>query len=256
LGRRVQDWLSSLQKVEEVIHRSPSEEEVERILRDVHGALRDVVSSSWERLADNIVSSTFGRIRNLQAQYPELLAQYLRSAMAAARRRVEMVSLEQPVSGEEGRTFEETIGVEVRGVRETAEEMAERIINHLVFLLGEVLKRGEAQTLQEALSTPTVQRFFNAIAGVLREDEELLQSVDAVLNEIESGVRAVELPEGVRVDEFLSLVDDAINQALGAEEEVSEEEPTEETTEAEEEEEEKVFMKFYLLSKVLPIYSS
>ena len=262
LGRKVQDWLSSLQKVEEVIRRSPSEEEVERVLRGAHDALRDVVSSAWGRLADNIVSSTFGRIRNLQAQYPELLAQYLRSAMAAARRRVEMVSLQQPVSGEEGRTFEETIGVEMRGVRETAEEMAGKIVNHLVFLLGEVLKRGEAQTLQGAFSTPTVQRFFNAIAGVLQEDEELVRSVDAVLNEIESGVRTVELPEGVRVDEFLSLVDGAIDQALEAEEEVSEseEEPTEEAIEVKEEEgennEEQVLMKFYLLSKALPIYSS
>jgi hypothetical protein len=170
-----------------------------------------------------------------------------------------MVSLQQPVSGEEGRTFEETIGVEMRGVRETAEEMAEKIVSHLVFLLGEVLRRGEAQTLQEAFSTPTVQRFFNAIADVLQEDEELLRSVDAILNEIESGVRAVELPEGIRVDEFLSLVDDAIDQALEAEEEVSEEEPTEEATEVEEEggeNEEQVLMKFYLLSKVLPVCSS
>jgi hypothetical protein len=261
LGMKGQNWLNLLQLAEEKIRQASSEEEVEQILRDIHDILRGVVSSSWGKLADNIVMSTFSRIRNLQAQYPEFLAQYLRSAMAAARRRVEVVSLQQPISGEEGRTFEETIGVEMRGVREVAEGMAENIVNHLVFLVSEALKRGEAQTLQEAFSTPKVQQFFSALAEVLEEDDVLLQSIDTVLNEIESGVRSVELPKGVDVDEFLSLVDDAIDRIL--EPEVpSEQEPQEEEkeTEVEGEKEEKegetVLMKFYLLSKVLPICSS
>jgi hypothetical protein len=204
--------------------------------------------------------STFSRIRNLQAQYPEFLAQYLRSAMAAARRRVEEVSLQQPISGEEGRTFEEVVGVEMRGVIEKAEEMAEKIVEHLAFLVSEALKRGEAQTLREAFSTPQVQQFFSALAEVLEEDDVLLQSVDAILNEIESGTRTVELPKGVDINEFLSLVDDAIDRILEPEvssEPVQEEgRQTEVEGEKEEEEGETVLMKFYLLSKVLPAYSS
>jgi hypothetical protein len=259
LGMKPQNWLNLLQQAEGRIRQASSEEEVEQILRGIHDILRGVVSSSWESLADNIVSSTFGRIRNLQAQYPEFLAQYLRSAMAAARRRVETVSLEQPISGEEGRTFEETIGVEMRGVTEKAEEMAESIVNHLAFLVSEALRRGEAQTLREAFSTPKVQQFFSALAEVLKEDDVLLQSVDAVLNEIEGGVRPIELPKGVDIDEFLSLVDDAIDQILAevpSEPEEPQEEERETEAEVEEKEGETVFMKFYLLSKVLPVYSS
>ena len=261
-------WVGMLQEVEAEIEKNPKEGE--EILRRVHEKLRGVVRSAWHYLASQISSSLFGWLGKLQAQDLGYMAQYLRSARAAAKRLSE-VSLEQPI-GEEGRAPIETIAESARvGPEGEAEERAERIVDIFVALLTEIFRKGEAQTLDEVLSNDRVRLFFSIVREELEDDSLLEEKIRAILQEIRAGRRKVSLPTAISVDEFLSLmgggllpaeVEEKVEEAEG-EEEIEEEETGEEVIWEEEEEgeeeaenEERTLTKFYLLSKVLPIYSS
>jgi hypothetical protein len=269
-------WLKMLQEVEAEIERNPGQEE--ETLRRAHEKLRGVVRSAWHYLADQVSSSIFGWLEKLQAQDLGYMARYLRSAREAAKRLSE-VSLEQPI-GEEGRAPVETIAESARvGLEEEAEERAERIVDIFVALLTEIFKKGEAQTLDEVLSNDRVRLFFSIVRKELEDDSLLGEKIKAILQEIRAGARKVSLPKAISVDEFLSLmggellpteVEEKIEEVEG-EEAIEEEEAGEEVIweeegeerevaegegEEEAENEERTLMKFYLLSKVLPAYSS
>jgi hypothetical protein len=260
------EWLKALQAVEEEIIKEP--ERKEEILRGFHEKLREVVRSAWHHLAAQTASSIFGRLEKLQAQDLGYMARYLRSARAAASRLAE-ISLEQPID-EEGRSPAETIAESARvGLEEEAEERAERIVDIFVSLLTEIFKKGEARTLDEVLSNDRVRLFFSIVKEELEDDSLLREKIKAILQEIRAGGRKVSLPKAISVDEFLSLVGgELLPPEVEGEEAVEEEETGEEVTWEEEEErevvegeektenEERTIMKFYLLSKVLPIYSS
>jgi hypothetical protein len=139
--------------------------------------------------------------------------------------------------------------------------------------------------VREAFSTPEVREFIDRVGKAIEGDEVLLDSIDGVLNEIEAGTRRWEgLPPSFDMGEFVAAVDEEIDRVLEGEqlpepevaavpeaeepESVEGVEETEVGAEAtaeiegerevveEEKKEEQILMKFYLLSKVLPAYSS
>jgi hypothetical protein len=262
-------------------------DEVEKALRQAHEDLRREISAAWkDRLGDTVVSSVYGRLANLQAHYPEMLAEYIRSARAAAlSSRVEMISTEEEIPGTSGITVGETLAAEEvkEGIIGRAEDMAEMIINALVNLVSKVLSEGRAKSVREAFLSPEVREFISRVGEAIQDDDVLLDSIDRILDEIEAGTREWKgLPKSFNMGEFVSVVDEEIDRILGGEQppesepEPTEPAPTEESVEeetegveagleaeereeaAEEEEEGKaekeglLLTKFYLLSKVLP----
>jgi hypothetical protein len=201
-----------------------------------------------------------------------------------------MVSIEEEIPGTSGLTRADTLVAEVgKGIVSRAEDMAELVINALVNLVSKVLAERRARNVGEAFSTPEVREFFDHVGRAIEDDEVLLDSIDRILNEIEAGTRRWEgLPTSFDMGEFVAAVDEEIDRILKVEqpsepeeaavpvaeepESVEEIEETEMEARAEEveaeakteveeerevvEEEEKILMKFYLLSKVLPPYSS
>jgi hypothetical protein len=287
----IQQILSDQSKSEEV-----KRQEIEEMLKQVHESLREEISKEWkEKLAKPVVSSTYRRLTNLQSQYPEMLAEYIRAARAAAlSSRIEMVSIEEEIPDTSGLTLADTLAVEEeRGIISRAEDMAEMIINALVNLVSKILAGGGAQNVREAFSTSEVRELIDRVGEAIEGDQVLLDSIDRFLNAIEAGALKWEgLPPSFDMDEFVAAIDEEIDRILEGEqpaepevaaapeaEEPSAEEPVEETeveareeevgaeaeteveeegevVEEEEEKEERILMKFYLLSKVLPIYSS
>jgi hypothetical protein len=283
----IQEILSDENKPEEV-----KRQEIESLLRGAHEELQKEISEAWKsKLANSVVSSVYRRLTNLQSQYPEMLAEYIRAARAAAlSSRIEMVSIEEEIPGTSGLTRADTLVAEVgKGIVSRAEDMAELVINALVNLVSKVLAERRARNVGEAFSTPEVREFFDHVGRAIEDDEVLLDSIDRILNEIEAGTRRWEgLPTSFDMGEFVAAVDEEIDRILKVEqpsepeeaavpvaeepESVEEIEETEMEARAEEveaeakteveeerevvEEEEKILMKFYLLSKVLPPYSS
>ena len=282
-------------------------EKIKEKLRKVYSELREHVANVWKRrLGEVIVSSFYNRLSNLQADYPEMLAEYIRAARAAAlSSRVEIRSLHEGIPGTSGLTLADTLAAEEeRGIIERAEELAENIVNALVNLVARVLgdEKRDIQSVREAFQTSEVREFISRIEEPLQDYDQLVESIDRILNEIEAGARKwKDLPSSFDMGEFVSVLDEEIDRFLEggevgeparpevsavpesepevspepeegvAEEEEEErvveefeakepvaeetEEPVEEIGE-EEKKEEEIFMKFYLLSKVLPIYSS
>jgi hypothetical protein len=293
-------WFDFFSKVEGEIGPIPSQldeeerEKVEKKLKSVHEELQQEILEAWRsKLGNTIVSSVYGRLANLQAHYPQMLAEYIRSARAAAlSSRVEMVSIEEEIPGTSGITRADTLAAEVEvGIIGRAEDMAEMVVNALVNLVSKILTEGRAESVREAFLAPEVREFITRVGDVIQGDDVLLDSIDRILNEIEAGTRRWEgLPKSFDMGEFVSVVDEEIDRILEGEqppepeaaavpetepsppeeEETGEEVEPEAGLEAEEEEVEvmggeeeaeaenegRVLMKFYLLSKVLPAYSS
>jgi len=289
--RHIQLILSDQTKSEEV-----KRQEIESVLKQVHEKLRDEISKEWkDKLAKGVISSVYRRLTELQSQYPEMLAEYIRAAKAAAlSSRVEMVSIEEEIPGTSGLTRADTLVAEVeRGMISRAEDMAEMIINALVNLVSKTLARGGARNVGEAFLSPEVREFIDRVGEAIKDDQLLLDSIDAILNEIDAGTRHWEgLPPSFDLGEFVAVVDEEIDRILKGEqlptpeeEAVLEaEEPSTEESVAgvevearaeevgaetraevegegeivseEEKKDEQILTKFYLLSKVLPAYSS
>jgi hypothetical protein len=309
LGRTSKGWLDYfnqvVQEINEIMNsKEKSEQEKQEMIRmeirKVHGELQKHVADVWKKqLGGTIVSSFYNRLSNLQADYPEMLAEYIRAARAwALSSRVEVSSLYEEIPGTSGITLADTLAAEARlGIIGRAEELAENIINALVSLVARILgdKERGIQSVRQAFQTGEVREFIEKIKEPLRDYDQLVESIDGILNEIEAGTREwKDLPPSFDMGEFVSTLDEEIDRILEEEEEevsepaqpevsavaefepevppeLSEEEKKVEEVEPEgsvaeeteepveeirEEEEGKIFMKFYLLSKVLPIYSS
>lgn len=312
LGKTSQRWLDYFDEVARKINEIKnsgewSEQEKQEMIREelrrVHSELRGHVADVWKKqLGETIVSSFYNRLSNLQADYPEMLAEYIRAARAAAlSSRIEIKSLHEEIPGTSGITLADTLAAEVeQGIIERTEELAENIINALVKLVVRILgdKERNIQSVRQAFQASEVRGFIEKIKELLQDYDLLVESIDRILNEIEAGMREWKgLPPSFDMGEFVSTLDEEIDKIL-EEEEVSEpaqpevsavaesepevppeleeeveeeeekkveevepeesvaEETEEPVEEIREEKEEKIFMKFYLLSKVLPIYSS
>jgi hypothetical protein len=306
LGRTLKGWLNYfdqvVQRINEIANskgwsEQEKQEMIRREIRKVHSELQNHVADVWKKqLGGTIVSSFYNRLSNLQADYPEMLAEYIRAARAwALSSRVEVSSLYEEVPGTSGITLADKLAAEAKeGIIGRAEELAENIINALVSLVARILgdKEGNIQSVRQAFQTGEVREFIEKIKEPLRDYDQLVESIDRILNEIEAGTREWKgLPPSFDMDEFVSMLDEEIDRILEEEEEevrepaqpevsavaefepqvppeeekVEEVEPKESVAEETgepveevggEEEEGKIFMKFYLLSKVLPVYSS
>jgi hypothetical protein len=246
----------------------------------VHEKLRSGVYALWVGLAEKVTAAALRDVERVLSADPHRLGRYLRAAAEIARFVPEEVSLYEPViGGEEGRTFEEVIGVEEEkvGAFIFAEEIAEKVVEGIASLvsrsMGEVVEpvtEDKARNLLvEAFSSDAVRTAMDALVEYLEEQDEerrivLLEALEGVLREIEVGMKVVKLPAGISPALFTEVFRSQLTGATGIVEAPEPEEvpPEEETditeveVEEKEEEEEKVFRKFYLLSKVLPAYSS
>jgi hypothetical protein len=255
---------------------------------EVYEKLRSGIYTIWEKLANDVTTATLRDVERVLSADPSRLARYLRAAAEVARFVPKEVSLYEPVTGgEEGRTFEEVIGVEMEevGSRSFAEGVIEKVVEGIASLVSRSIAKEPAtddearMLLEEAFSSATVGAAMEAFIDYLESErsEELEEALEGVLKEIEVGTRKIGLPKGISPSLFVEVfwsqipgapsvvplkekVEEAAPEEVPMEEEeepaIGEEEEEEEWEEGEEENEERVFMKFYLLSKVLPIYSS
>jgi hypothetical protein len=252
----------------------------------VYEKLRSGIYALWGRLAGRVAASALRDVEEVLSADPSRLARYLRAAAEIARFVPKEVSLYEPVTGgEEGRTFEEVVGVEEEraGTYTFAEEIAEKVVEGIASLVSRSIGKVEGpitedkarNLLAEAFSSGAVRAAMNAFVEYLKEQDEeersiLLEGLEGILKEIEFGTMVVELPTGISPALFAEVFRSQLTGATGVVEASKPEEvpPEEEEigitkVEVEEEEgkeeggeEEKVLMKFYLLSKVLPFYSS
>jgi len=272
----------------------PEEVWVEKLLpalesldpKETHKKLRSGIYAHWGELAEKVAAGALRDVERVLSSDPHHLARYLRAAAAIARFVPEEVSLYEPVTGgEEGLTFEEVIGVreEKVGTFSFAEELAEKVVEGIASLVSRSIGEVEEPVTEDkarsllvgAFNSDAVRTAMNALVEYLEEQDEeekkvLLQGLNGVLKEIEAGTRVVGLPTGISPALFAEVFRSKLTGAAGIVEAPEPEEvPTEEETdiaeveieeeegeEEEEENEEKVLRKFYLLSKVLPTYSS
>jgi hypothetical protein len=251
---------------------------------EAYRKLSSGIYALWGRLAEKVAAATLRDVERVLSADPHRLARYLRAAAEVARFVPKEVSLYEPVTGgEEGRTFEEVIGVEEEkaGALSFAEEIAEKVVEGVASLVSRSIGKIEGlvtedkarNLLVEAFSSGAVRAAIDAFIEYLEgQDKEgrivLLEGLDGVLKEIEFGTRSVELPTGISPALFAEVFRSQLTGIVEAPEPEEVPPPEEETDiaevevegeeeeEEEKKEEEKVLRKFYLLSKVLPTYSS
>jgi hypothetical protein len=288
--RGIEDWdgVVRVRKQHGNFLRVPDEVWVNKLLptlesldpEEAYRKLSSGIYALWGRLAGNVAAATLRDVERVLSADPRQLARYLRAAAEIARFIPKEVSLYEPVAGgEEGRTFEEVIGVEEEkaGARSFAEEIAGKVVEGIASLVsrsigkvvGPVTEDEARNLLVEAFGSGAVRAAMDAFVEYLEGQDEgrrivLLEGLDGVLKEIEAGTRTVELPTGISPalftevfrSQLMGIVEAPEPEEVPPEEETAIAEVEEERGEEEGEEEEKVLMKFYLLSKVLPPCSS
>jgi hypothetical protein len=278
---KMKDWTSRV---------LPTLEDLES--QKLHETLLSYVFDSWKSLSETITGRILSDVGEVLEQDPSALVRYLRAARVVARSfRREEVSLDEPLRGVEGGlTYADVVvGEERVKSRMFYEEVAEKVVDGLaaeiIRSLGEVEEVPPdvkpEELLEEAFKAGRSESIIEAFERYLLEvDEEarrhVLGALNKILNEVAAGLKKVEgLPLEIEPSifaEFLRskltgtpIIREISEEEIGeieigeGEEEWEEgwEEGEEEEGEAEDElEEERLLMKFYLLSKVLPIYSS